>query len=163
MFGRDDVMTLVAWSLDGEGHSLELKTDQSLEMVSILGGSEMKEPVGGEVDFRVRPTPQFVVGSFELRPEEAAPAAAAIPVEAVKHCQAGMALKHEGRAEEAAEELRAALKLAPDYVDAHWGLAWLCAELEDKPEALRHFREVIRLAPDTDLAREAADAIERLQ
>jgi Tfp pilus assembly protein PilF len=55
--------------------------------------------------------------------------------EAQQHCQAGRAAKAAQDYEKATAELKKALELAPDYVDAHWALAWVYVAKEDKEAA----------------------------
>jgi len=74
----------------------------------------------------------------------------------------GGRLKQAGRYPEAAEALRAALQTAPDDADAHWALAWVLIELNDREGAKQEFRRVIGLAPGSAKARDAQAALERL-
>lgn len=60
----------------------------------------------------------------------------------------GLALKSEGRTDEAVIHYREALKIRPDYVEAHNDLGIVLAERGDTEESLRHFSEAIRLKPD---------------
>jgi Tol biopolymer transport system component len=86
-----------------------------------------------------------------------------VPPAAAKHYEAGMALKKSGELKQAAGEFKAAIQAHPDYLDAHWALAWTYAGLGQDQEAVLHFGEVIRLAdPGSEKAREARAAMERL-
>lgn len=95
-------------------------------------------------------------------PEEPQPEEVVDRDEADRLCQRGLELKRAGRYGEAAEALRAATEADPQHVDAHWGLAWVLIELNDPEGAAEAFREVIELDPDSDRAREAQQALERL-
>ena len=55
------------------------------------------------------------------------------------------------------------LALEPDNVEAHWVLAWVLVELNDREGAAREFRKVIELAPGSDRATEAEKALGRLE
>ncbi|MEA3403475.1 MAG: tetratricopeptide repeat protein, partial [Armatimonadota bacterium] len=75
----------------------------------------------------------------------------------------GLAAKRAGRLDEAAERLRQALEIDAEHVQAHWVMAWVQVELDQKQEAIEHFRQVVELAEDEDLREQAEAAIERLQ
>ena len=85
------------------------------------------------------------------------------PEAAAKHYEAGMALKKAGELKKAADDFRLAIEKDPDYLDAHWALAWTYADLGRDQEAIAEFGEVIRLAPpESEKAKEAWKAIQRL-
>lgn len=75
---------------------------------------------------------------------------------------AGLAAKRNGDYATAFRELNKACDLQPSGVDAHWVLAWACADRGLRVEAVEQFSIVAELVPGTDTAREAASAIERL-
>jgi Tfp pilus assembly protein PilF len=54
--------------------------------------------------------------------------------------------------EPAIEFYTRALALAPDLPDPHWGLATTYHEMGNRPKAGHHFREFLKLAPDSLLA-----------
>lgn len=81
---------------------------------------------------------------------------------AEQHCQRGRELKDQGKFAEAAQELQAAIKADPKHVESHWVLAWVLVELKDTEGAVQAFRKVIELAPESDKAREAQHALERI-
>ena len=84
------------------------------------------------------------------------------PPEAQKLYDTGLADKKSGDLNGAAEKLLKAVELDRDYLDAHWALAWVYATHGEKAQAIRHFREVLRLAPETDQCRAARAALERM-
>ena len=88
-----------------------------------------------------------------------------VPPEAQKHYDAGMTAKKAKNLDEAIFEFRLALELSPDYLDANWALAWTYASLEDRRKdlAVEYFQKVIDLAPGTDKAKQAQDAMDRLK
>ena len=111
------------------------------------------------------PAPRPVVTEVQPAPVVAEPPQP--PVEdktelAKAHCAKGRELKAAGQPEEAAAELRKAIEADPKLVEAHWVLGWVLIDLKDKEAAKAEFRKVIELAPDTDQAKEAQKALERL-
>ena len=79
-----------------------------------------------------------------------------------QHCQRGRQLKAQGKFAEAAEELKKAIRSDPRHVEAHWVLGWVLIELKDTESARTELRKVIELAPESDKAREAQKALERI-
>ncbi len=79
-----------------------------------------------------------------------------------KHYQEGVRLKGARKYAEAATELRAAIKIDADHVDAHRVLAWVLIELKDSDSAAAEFRKVVELAPGSEKAAEAQRALQRL-
>jgi len=80
-----------------------------------------------------------------------------------EYYEAGLTLKRAHQFEAAVEEFQAALKMAPQYAEAYYGLAWTYVSLGQEAEAVEAFRWVIRLAPQTEAAIESARAIERIR
>ncbi len=60
----------------------------------------------------------------------------------------GAALSRRGRLPEAIERYRAALKIQPDYADAHYNLGYALAKSGRLDEGLAHFRQAVRLEPN---------------
>ncbi|MBI2301731.1 MAG: hypothetical protein HYU66_22745, partial [Armatimonadetes bacterium] len=90
--------------------------------------------------------------------------AAGEPPQAARwHYEAGLAAKAAKAYGRAADRLLQAIALDRDYADAWAALGWV--ELaRNRPEAAtRAFREVLRCAPGSALAEEAAAALERLR
>ena len=81
---------------------------------------------------------------------------------AKEHLGKGKQLKDARQFTEAAEELRKAIEADPKLVEAHWALGWVLIELKDTDGAKAAFHKVIELAPDTDRAKEAQKALQRL-
>jgi Tfp pilus assembly protein PilF len=79
-----------------------------------------------------------------------------------QHCQRGRQLKAQGKFAEAAKELQKAIRSDPRHVEAHWVFAWVLIELKDTESARTELRKVIELAPESDKAREAQKALERI-
>ncbi len=121
-------------------------------------GPQPKEPA---------PPKPAVVGLPVAPPEAPQPPVAEPPKPqanptAEEHCQKGLELKRAGQASQAADELRAAIAADPKHVKAHYTLGWVLLDLKDKPGAAAEFRKVIELAPDSDEAKEAKKALERI-
>lgn len=70
------------------------------------------------------------------------------PANPVAHLNLGEALEARGQAVAAAEHYRAALRLRPDYAEAHFNLAnVLAADAATRSEAVRHYTAAIQLQP----------------
>jgi tetratricopeptide (TPR) repeat protein len=82
--------------------------------------------------------------------------------QADQHYQRGVELKRAGQASQAADELRAAITADPKHVKAHYALGWVLLDLKDRDGAKAEFRKVIEIAPDSDEAKEAKKALERI-
>ncbi len=80
-----------------------------------------------------------------------------------------MQLKHAGNYAEARSRFEAAVAADPSNLDAHWGLAWIYAEMADagaadlKDKAVTEFNQVLQLGATGDMAAEANAALQRLQ
>ena len=61
------------------------------------------------------------------------------------------------------ESYRRALTLSPDYTLAHYRLGQAHMKLKQPDQAVDSFREVLRLAPDSDLGRSVAEYIKILK
>jgi tetratricopeptide (TPR) repeat protein len=69
----------------------------------------------------------------------------------------GCVLAECGELELAVAAFQGALALHPEYADAHYQLARTMGELGRRIESERHWREFIRLAPDSPWADEARE------
>ena len=82
--------------------------------------------------------------------------------EAKSHYEAGVAAKQAKDYDKARVELNQAIKLEKDYLEAHWVLAWVYIARKENDVAGERFRQVIRIAPDSEKGREAKAALERM-
>jgi len=82
--------------------------------------------------------------------------------QAEERYQRGLELKHAGQMTQAADELRAAIAADPKHAKAHYALAWVLLDLKDKGGARAEFQKVVELAPDSDEAKQAQQALQRL-
>jgi hypothetical protein len=82
--------------------------------------------------------------------------------EAITHYTKGVQQKQANRPEQAVDELKTAVTLSPDFLEAHWVLGWTYSSLKQKDQAVAEFNEVIRIDPKGQRATEARQAIERL-
>lgn len=89
--------------------------------------------------------------------------ATAPSAEAAGLISAGMSDKQQADYTAAAAKFKQALALEPNNADAHWGLAWVLADQNKKPQAIQHFQKVIQLSPDATRRSQAQEAITRLQ
>lgn len=83
--------------------------------------------------------------------------------EAVRHHDAGLTAKRDGRLADAETELRAALALDPTYPDAHWVLAWVLAGADRTEDAITAFEAFLALPPEPERQRQAEAALQRLR
>ena len=87
----------------------------------------------------------------------------AISPEAVQRTvREALDLKSKNRLIAAESRLRKVLKAAPDNVDVRSVLGWVLISRKHTAAAVRQFRSVIRLAPDSSAGREAKAALYRL-
>ncbi|MEK7841526.1 MAG: tetratricopeptide repeat protein, partial [Deltaproteobacteria bacterium] len=64
---------------------------------------------------------------------------------------------------QASDILKLAINNVPNYIDAHYNLGLVLIKLKDKKDALNAFQEVIRLAPDSEMAMSAKGYMELLK
>jgi len=76
--------------------------------------------------------------------------------------QLGLELKRAKSYKRAISALSEALEADPDYLDAHWVLAWTYVESGDPGRVLAEFREVVRVGGDATKGAEARAAFARL-
>lgn len=93
-----------------------------------------------------------------------APAALAQPPDpVVVHYEAGLAAKQAKDYVAAVAELAEALRLNPDHLDSHWVLAWVYIATKHDDLAAAQFKEVMRLAGDSEKGRQARETFARLK
>jgi serine/threonine-protein kinase len=64
------------------------------------------------------------------------------------HYNLGLALRHQGKSEEAITAFRTAIRLMPDFAPVHHDLGLALGDREKPDEAITAFREAIRLKPE---------------
>jgi tetratricopeptide (TPR) repeat protein len=69
-------------------------------------------------------------------------------IRAVDFFNLGLAMASQGRLSEAEENYREAIRLNPDYAEAHLNIGIFCMGKGRSKEAIHHYREAIRSAPD---------------
>ncbi|HEX7550107.1 MAG TPA: hypothetical protein VF579_05995, partial [Candidatus Methylomirabilis sp.] len=106
---------------------------------------------GGSVTPDLKPLDAGPPAQLELRPDL---------FEAEKAL--GSLLARSGRGGEATRHLLRSAKIRPDRAHPFRALAMLAEERGDRPESLRLWRVVLRMAPNSAAVREAAEQIRRL-
>jgi hypothetical protein len=71
-------------------------------------------------------------------------------------------LKQHGKLAEAQQVLEQALAKSPQDADAHYLMAWVFVGREQKLEGAKHFYEVVRISPESQLAKDSRAALGRL-
>ena len=74
----------------------------------------------------------------------------------------GVASLKAGYTNKAITHLRKSIELVPNLAEAHYWLGEAYLTLKNRRDAVREFKTVIRLAPDSDLARTARQRLDRL-
>ncbi|HDG98991.1 MAG TPA: hypothetical protein ENG73_12615 [Desulfobacterales bacterium] len=87
------------------------------------------------------------------------PTAAAIPEKARKHALRGEMLAEKGKFQNAANEYRKAILAAPYIPKLYFNTALIYSKLENYPQAIRHMKTYLILAPKALNARAAQDQI----
>ncbi|MEA3400565.1 MAG: tetratricopeptide repeat protein [Armatimonadota bacterium] len=100
------------------------------------------------------------MGMGAMPGEEAEPAVGGDAAALVKE---GMNLKHQGRYTAARDKFEAAIAADASNVDAHWGLAWILAEMGETDKAIEQFETVKELGASPERIAEANKALDRLQ
>ena len=59
-----------------------------------------------------------------------------------------------GRTDEAVQQFQEALRLDPDYAEAHRNFATVLLKIGHRDEAVTHFREALRIKPDDQTVRD---------
>ena len=85
------------------------------------------------------------------------------PNNALYRCNLALALQALGQAEEALEHYKEAIRRSPTDPLPRLNLGYFFSELEQFDQAEQHFRKVIELAPDSDEAEEAREALASLE
>ncbi|HEV2861022.1 MAG TPA: tetratricopeptide repeat protein [Pyrinomonadaceae bacterium] len=97
-----------------------------------------------------------------LRPGRVA-FAQSVPPAALAAFERGTKLSREGKPREAATELREAVRLFPDYFDAHFTLGAELLRAGDHEEAIKEFEHARRINPKDDVVYGAFGAVMMLQ
>lgn len=91
-------------------------------------------------------------GEYRQAMEILRPLAASYPFDPMIHYNMGRIYYTTERIEPAVIEYKKAIELYPDYMQAHYSLAQAKMKQGDKKGAAKHFREVVRIAPDAEMA-----------
>lgn len=129
-------------------------------------------PPGGEMAGAAPPAegmPGEVPPGEEMPGEMGATPAPAAGGDASALVEEGMRAKHAGNYAEARAKFEAAVAADASNLQAHWGLAWVYAELADagaadlKDKAIAEFNTVLELGASGEMAEEAQAALKRLK
>jgi type IV pilus assembly protein PilF len=82
---------------------------------------------------------------------------------ALSHNGMGRTYFQMGRVKDAIDSYREAVKAFPNYVDAHYNLAFAYLKQGAKGEAAKEFKKVIDLSPESDKAHESRKFLEALK
>jgi type IV pilus assembly protein PilF len=91
-------------------------------------------------------------GDFKQAMATLRPLAANYPLDPMIRHTIGRVYYASDRLDLAIVEYRKAIELYPDYLQAHYSLGQASMKQGDKKAAVKAFREVIRIAPDSDMA-----------
>ena len=110
-----------------------------------------------------RPGPMMGPSGPMPGPPPAAPGPKGPSPDAARHYRAGLKAKQAGQHDAAIAELQEAVKLAPDYAQAHYALAWIWASRNERAKATAEFKEVVRIGPESTEGKEAKAALKRMR
>lgn len=91
------------------------------------------------------------------------PLIATYPLDPMARYNSGRVYYAEERVDLAIAEYRKAIELYPDYAQAHFSLGQASMKLGDKKTATKAFREVVRIAPDSEIAILAREYLDLLK
>ena len=102
-------------------------------------------------------------GDYAAAQEELSSARAANPRSPVIRASIGRILFAQGKTEQAILEYRKALEIAPDYASAHYHMGLALMKVSKLDAARNEFKEVLRIAPDSELGRLSASYVDLLR
>jgi tetratricopeptide (TPR) repeat protein len=120
-------------------HQLKLVTDDIFYQNQEAAGINLSLAYYGKGDFKE--------AMATLRP-----LAAANPQDPRVRFNIGRVYYASDKIDLAVTEFRKALEIYPDYIQAHYSLGQASMKLGDRKAATWHFKEVIRIAPDSEMA-----------
>ena len=128
---------------------------ERVEFLSEAGENRPGETRTVEMTLTPKPTAAFAPGRVTFAQNVPPPALAAY--------ERGAKLSREGKPREAAVELREAVRLFPDYFDAHYTLGAELLKAGDHQEAIKEFEHARRINPKDDAVYGAFGAVMMLQ
>jgi tetratricopeptide (TPR) repeat protein len=105
----------------------------------------------------------FNKGEFKQSMDILRPLAAAYPLDPMIRYNIGRIYYSTDKIDLAIGEYKKAVALYPDYMQAHYSLGQANMKMGDKKGAARHFREVVRIAPDTEMAQLSREYLDLLK
>ncbi len=102
-------------------------------------------------------------GDFKLALATLRPLASAAPMDPRIRVYIGRVYYATDKIDLAISEYRKGIELYPDYILAHYNLAQAVMRKGDKKTAAKHFREVVRIAPDSEMANLSREYLDLLK
>lgn len=105
----------------------------------------------------------FNKGDFKQALAILRPLAAGYPTDPMIRYNIGRIYYATDKVDLAIQEYKKAVDLYPAYMQAHYSLAQANMKLGNKKEAVRHFKEVVRIAPDSEMAQLSREYLDLLK
>lgn len=105
----------------------------------------------------------FNKGEFKKSMDILRPLAASYPLDPMIRYNIGRVYYATDRIDLAIVEYKKAIDLFPDYLQAHYSLGQAKMKQGDKKGAIKHFKEVVRIAPDTEMAQLSREYLDLLK
>jgi type IV pilus assembly protein PilF len=102
-------------------------------------------------------------GEFKLALATLRPLAVSYPLDPMIRYNIGKVYYATDKIDLAIMEYHKAIELYPDYLQAHYSLGQANMKQGNKKEAIKHFREVVRISPDTETAQLSREYLDQLK
>lgn len=102
-------------------------------------------------------------GEFKQSMDILRPLAASYPLDPMIRYNIGRIYYATDKIDLAVVEYNRAIALYPDYLQAHYSLGQANMKQGDKKAAAKHFKEVVRIAPDTEMAQLSREYLDLLK
>ncbi|MFO8082432.1 MAG: hypothetical protein R6V07_19305 [Armatimonadota bacterium] len=164
------VALIVTLGLQGCGDDEAPEGEETAEGVDPGMEGEMAGEPGMEGEMAGEPGMEEPgMGGPPMDEEPAEDAGAPTGADAGQLVSEGMAAKHDGDYVTAREKLEAAVEADSSNAEAHWGLAWIYAEMADagdesmEQKAIDEFEKFLELGGTQEQVAEATAALDRLR
>ncbi|NJD91643.1 MAG: tetratricopeptide repeat protein [Geobacter sp.] len=105
----------------------------------------------------------FGKGDFNTAMSTLRPLAVAYPTDPMIRYNMGRIYYASDKIDLAVIEYKKAIDLYPNYAQAHYSIGQAFMKLSDKKNAVKHFREVVKIAPDTEIAQLSREYLDLLK